>query len=217
MLRMPPKFLELDSIRINVDKMFMKLHTSILYDKRLELIKKMFIKKYDLDTMSMFVTDAENKHFLLQHHTDSWNEYNRISFFSGLKYNSFYQEIGQKTLNKLCNLNSSEGEGVEYATITDKSSKGLSADIIGRKLHGYGFFFYNPLNGNKITYIISFKNKTIEDINYSTYVSLVNDLRKNQQALDVFLRYYQMYQVIDNSPLLEAMVANDGFNENSIV
>ena len=48
-------------------------------------------------------------------------------------------------------------------------------------------------------------------------MNLVNDLRKNQQALDVFLLYYQMYQVIDNSPLLEAMVANDGFNENNIL
>jgi hypothetical protein len=212
-----PKFLELDnSIRVNTDKMFMKLHTSVLYDKRLEMLKKMFIKKYDIDTMSMFVTDEDNKHTLFQQHTDSWNEYNRISFFSGLKYNLFFQDIGKKTLAKFFGLKSKEGEGVDYATITDSSSKSLSADIIGRRLQGYVFYFYNELNGNKIAYILAFKNKTIEDIDYTTYVNLINDFRKTQTALDVFLRYYQMYGVIDNSPLLEAMVAQDKFNEYSI-
>lgn len=215
MLRAAPKFLELDdSLRVDVNGIFMRLHTSVLYDKRIETIKKMFIKKYDIEAISMFVTDKDNSHCLFQQHTDSWNEYNRTSFFSGLKYNLFFQDIGKKTLKKFFTLNSVEGEGVEYGTITDASSKGLSADIVGKKMHGYIFYFYNEFNGNKVAYVIAFKNKTIEDINYGTYISLIHDLRKNKAGLDVFLRYYQMYGTLDNSPLLEAMVSQDNFQPN---
>lgn len=212
MLRVPPKFLELDNIKISTDNIFMDLHTSVLYDKRIEEIKKMFIKKYNIDVMSIFVTNEKSTHCLLQHHTDSWNEYNRISFFSGLQYNIFYQETGKKNLKKFFNLNSKNHEGVEYATITDSSSKGMSSDIIGRKLHGYAFYFYNELNGNKIQYIIAFKNKNIQDISYSTYISLINDFRKAQTCLDVFLRYYEMYGKLDNSPLLASMIEQEKFN-----
>ena len=209
----PPKFLEIDdSLRINVEKMFMKLHTSILYDKRLETIKKMYMKKYDIEAMAMFVTDEDNKHTLFQQHTDSWSEYNRVSFFSGLKYNLFFSEVGKKNMKKFFTLDSIEGEGIDYGTITDASSNILSAYIVGKKLHGYAFYIYNELNKNKVVYMIAFKNKTIEDIDYSTYVSLIEDLRKTKGALDVFLRYYQMYGVLDNSPLLEAMVAQDKFD-----
>lgn len=198
-----------ENIKIDyLNNIYKDLHKSVLYEKRKEQIHKYLFNKYNLDAFTIILIDEHGENMLLNFHTDSWAMYNLDSYEKDLKLNIFFNDIALNNFNLLFTT----GEGmdfIDFGTILTPSKEFLSSYIVGRKINGYSAVFYNKNTGYRINFLFAFKNQSILNINYNTYVNFIADLKKLIGSLDVFMKYFKEYKTIEDTFTLQKMIQED--------
>lgn len=192
-----------ENLVVDVKNVFFDIDKSPLLRKRLEDIRNVFKKKYNIKSLQVCATNKEGTHIISSLENQLWHDFLWTSTLMGSKVTNFIERIGKYLTLK-------PGEAiVDYAGVTDPSGVRISTYLLGLKLDGYAFAFNNSITNNRIYFVVAFHNININEIKYNTYSSLVKDLEKLENLLDSFLEYYKLYGTIDDSIILQNMLNKD--------
>lgn len=188
---------------IDVKNIFFDIDKSPLLRKRIEDIRNILKKKYNIKAMQICAASKDGTHMISSLENKLWHDFLWTSTLMGSKVTDFVER-----LTKFFDLKPGEAR-VDYAGVRDPSGVRVSSYLLGIKLEGYHFAFHNSITNNRIYFVIAFHNMNINDIKYNTYASLVRDLEKLEHLLDTFLEYFKLYGTIDDSIILQNMLNKD--------
>jgi hypothetical protein len=216
--------------KINLNNIYKELYASSFFQERIDNLRKFFLNKYNLSSFSLSVLDINTDKMIVTYHTNEWGEFNIDSFKKGLKLNVFYHPLLQYYKNILLNITpithpmeikimdgmvlQNDNPICQLAVdLKEFSSLALvSTEILGKKLKSYIAFLTSRKDNNiRMFFSFSFKNITLNEIDYYTYLNLMSDFQKFSDTLNVFLSYFDIHGHIDDSILMKEMIKNDEF------
>jgi hypothetical protein len=188
---------------IDVKNIFFDIDKSPLLRKRIEDIRNILKKKYNLKSIQVCATNKEGTHIISSLENKLWHEFLWTSTLMGSQMSNFTEKM-----TKFFHLKPGAAV-VDYAGVVDNSGVRVSSYLLGIKLEGYHFAFHNANTNNRIYFVVAFENINMNDIKYDIYASLVRDLMELENLLDSFLEYFKTYGTIDDSIILQNMLNQD--------
>jgi hypothetical protein len=185
---------------IDTKNIFFDIDKSPLLRKRMEDIRNILKKKYNIKAIQICGVNKEETHMISSLENQLWHDFLWTSTLMGSKVSNFVER-----LTKFFKLKPGEAS-VDYAGVTDTSGVRISSYLLGINLEGYHFSFNNSETHNKIYFVVAFQNININDVQYATYANLIKDLEKLEAMLDTFLEYFKLYGTIDDSIILQNML-----------
>jgi hypothetical protein len=207
-----------DEIQISLSNVYKEINKSVLYDKRIEEIRKYFDKKYNIDRISLVVLSNQNKLIHNLFYTNEWADYNWKSYKKGLELNIFHHPLWKYTIESLFTIEKKLNPHPLETKIIDGllgDNRGITlfSSIIGKKIFNYTAIVHNEKSNTRVWFGFGFKNQeTLNNITYETYYNLMADFNNFVDILDNFVDYYNEYDTIEDSSILESKLKNDKYN-----
>lgn len=187
---------------------FSLLHTSVLYDKQLENIRKAFNTKYGIDYLSIFGMGTDSKKDQIPQY---WiGNLPHAKWRDCIIKNDF--DTDDPIVLLISELKKGQGRLI-FPDVAGYRGFSLRGDMIGEYKNPFDICIYS--NNSKIRWGFSITLKglaSILSISYETYVQLRRDLQKIEPFLMPFYDYFKEFGSITDTPELKQKLKDHNFD-----
>lgn len=189
------------TIQIKQNRVYKKLHSLDLLEKRLEVFREAFRKKYYCDYIAVHLFNKNNDIFFSNVPHDAWHNYYWQHHMNGCN-----------SLKMSSQLTKGKNGFLFFFDYGNNRALSVRSEIVGEAKDGFTIMFHNDVNGNKIQFSVTFQDsKGISSFDSSSFKQFLTDLKKAETVIDDFIEYFDTHGSLENNKELATFVNNQKY------